>query len=50
VGAAIIAKIMISTIVGQTKTAGFTEGVEKSAELTVKLMDLSVRNELKRIK
>lgn len=47
VGAAIIAKIMISTIVGQTKVAGFTNGVEKSAELTVKLMDLSVRNELK---
>lgn len=47
VGAAIIAKIMISTIVGQTKVAGFTDGVEKSAELTVKLMDLSVRNELK---
>lgn len=49
-GAAIIAKIMISTIVGQTKVAGLTNGVEKSAELTVKLMDLSVRNELKRIK
>lgn len=47
VGAAIIAKIMISTIVGQTKVAGFNNGVEKSAELTVKLMDLSVRNELK---
>lgn len=43
VGAAIIAKIMISTIIGQTKVAG----VEKSAGLTVKLMDLSVRNELK---
>lgn len=50
VGAAIIAKIMISTIVGQTKVAGFTNGVEKSAELTVKLMDLSVRNELKGLK
>ena len=46
-GAAIIAKIMISTIVGQTKVAGFTGGVEKSAELTVKLMDLAARNELK---
>lgn len=46
-GAAIIAKIMISTIVGQTKASGFTNGVEKSAALTVKLMDLSVRNELK---
>lgn len=44
-GAAIIAKIMISTIVG--KSAGLSTGVEKSAELTVKLMDLSVRNELK---
>lgn len=46
-GAAIIAKIMISTIVG--KGAGLSTGVEKSAELTVKLMDLSVRNELKGI-
>ncbi|CAL9984756.1 hypothetical protein VPHD69_0270 [Vibrio phage D69] len=44
-GAAIIAKIMISTIVG--RSAGLSTGVEKSAELTVKLMDLSVRNELK---
>lgn len=46
-GAAIIAKIMISTIVG--RSAGLSTGVEKSAELTVKLMDLSVRNELKGI-
>lgn len=37
VGAAIIAKIMISTLTGHTKSAG----------LTSKLMDLSVRNELK---
>lgn len=45
VGAAIIAKIMISNIVRQNKSTG----VEKSAELTVKLMDLSVLNELRRI-
>ena len=44
-GAAIIAKIMISTIVG--KGAGLSAGVEKSAELTVKLMDASIRKELK---
>ena len=46
-GAAIIAKIMISTIVGMPKAAGFTSGVEKSAGLTEKLMDISIRNELK---
>lgn len=45
VGAAIIAKIMISNIVRQNRSTG----VEKSAELTVKLMDLSVLNELRRI-
>lgn len=44
-GAAIIAKIMISTIVGMS--ANTSTGVEKSAELTVKLMDASVRSELK---
>ena len=48
-GAAIIAKIMISTMAGHTKVAESTHGVEKSAELTEKLMNLSVRNELKGI-
>ena len=48
-GAAIIAKIMISTIVGMQKAAGLTIGVEKSAGLTEKLMDLSVRRELRGI-
>lgn len=42
-GAAIIAKIMISKIVGHS-------GLSKSAGLTEKLMDLSVRNELKGIR
>ena len=48
-GAAIIAKIMISTMVGHTKVANMSTGVEKSASLTAKLMDLSVRKELKGI-
>ena len=48
-GAAIIAKIMISTLVGHVKSANLSLGIEKSASLTAKLMDLSVRRELKGI-
>lgn len=50
VGAAIIAKIAISTIVGHRKDTGLDTGVEKSAELTMKLMDLSTHNELKEMR
>lgn len=50
VGAAIIAKIAISTIVGHQSKTGLDTGVEKSAALTIKLMDLSTHSELKEMK